>query len=209
MLPAGEVAPYDVAIATSTYFAPYGNCVSGSYRLALFRKLIKSLQLLDTCEKKVCWVIHDDASPEFPEIPVMPFDVKILKRAQNIGQPDNYLSTVQDANTTAAWTMVCDDDGFVASDCLKRAFELVARHPEHEVFGLYNSPYHKPSQEFEDHVLKSSTCEHGRFFRSSFGGWGPVAHDIVVLRPSGIQHCGKFGLNGTEDDFDKELTIAR
>lgn len=200
---------YDIAIATSTYFAPYGNCVAGSYRVALFRELLKSLLQVDLRGRKACWVIHDDASPEFVEIPRMPFDVRILKIADNLGQPKAYFGALAEANKIAEWVIFCDSDGWMTPDCIERAFALSEKYPDAQMYGLYNSPYHKTIEEFEDHVLKESICEHGRFFRSSFGGWGVVENAIPVLRPSGIQHCGKFGLNGTEDDYDRELEIVR
>lgn len=199
---------YDVAIATSTYFGEYGNVPNRDYRMDLFLRLAQSLRISHLGAWRVLWLIHDDASPVFPEMPKLPFDVMVLRRSKNIGQPQNYLSTVQHAAAEANWVAVIDDDGEVKPDWLKRAFDLVAWFPEADCYGLYNSPYHPANRVEDGYVLKPSTCEHGRFFRAKFGGWGPVTHDIPVTRPSVLQHCGKFGLNGTKDDYDREFNLA-
>ena len=197
---------YDIAICTSTYFGLYGNVTDTSYRLKLFEKMRDSLMEIDTGDKSVCWVIHDDASPVMPPISTrMRFPVHLLRRAENIGQPRNYLSTAEHACELAEWVLVVDDDGLVAPDILPRMFSLVDRYPEADFYGAFNSPYHPAVETYDDHVLKVSTCEHGRFFRCSTNGFGMSKHKIPVLKPSALQHCGIYGLNGTVDDFDAEF----
>lgn len=198
---------YDVALATSTYFGgKYGNVTDPHYRRRLFDDLCDSLEMLDKGGKRICWIIGDDCSPAGPpEKMEMPFDVFVLTRPQNVGQPQNYLQTVQRACREAEWVLVVDDDAIVADDCIIRLFDLVGKHPECDCYGAFNSPYHPVIQDCGDYVLKHSTCELGRFFRAEWGGFGVTRKPIPVLKPSGIQHCGKFGLNGTADDYDRDF----
>lgn len=173
----------------------------------MFRQLTKSLESLEAGNYSVCWVIGDDASPDgAPEqLLSIPFDTFIFTRQKNIGQPKNYLATVNRAREMGNWVLVVDDDGLIEPDCLQRLFWLTEKYPDSDCYGAFNSPYHPSDQVFDDHVLKHSTCEHGRFFRSSWSGFGATLQPIPVLRPSAIQHCGKYGLNGIKDDLDAEF----
>lgn len=201
---------YDVAIATSTYFGLYGNVPDTEYRRTMFRNLVDSMMELDIGGRQVCWVIGDDCSPSGPPqgIPV-PFDVYVLTRDKNIGQPKHYLATVNAARERANWVLVVDDDGIISPQCLNRLFALVEKYPLADCYSAYNSKYHQTKEVFDDHVLKHSATEHGRFFRAPWSGFGSTQHPIPTLRPSGIQHCGKYGLNGTEDDYDPEYVDGR
>ena len=158
-------------------------------------------------EYKFCWIIGDDCSPSGSPAPkIMDMDVIVYRQEHNVGQPTNYLQTVEKARAYSQWVLVVDDDGeVVAPDIINRLLWLVRKYPDAQCYSAFNSPYHAAAKVYDDHVLKHSTCEHGRFFRSNWSGFGEVPWPIPVLRPSALQHCGKFGLNGTEDDFDREL----
>ena len=197
--------PYDVCLATPTYFGIYGNVKDAGYRKNLFLNLRDSMKRLITSGAKVCWLIQDDASPEsFPEWngDNFSFDIQMSKNEEHLGMPKNYLNTAEQARQIADWVLVVDDDAIVAPNVIHRMFELANKYPDHLMYGAFNSPYHKVVEDRGDHVLKHSTCELGRFFRHNYEGFGFVTHPIAVLKPSGIQHCGTFGLNGTADDFD-------
>ena len=198
---------YDVALATSTYFGGlYGNVTDPDYRRTMFAALCRSLYWLEKGNLNVCWVIGDDCSPSGPpeNLPVM-IDTYVCTRTKNVGQPKNYMETVQRACERADWVLVVDDDGEVAPDALERMFWLVDKYPKADCYGAFNSPYHQAVEVFDDHVLKQSNPEHGRFFRSEWGGFGLTKELVPVLRPSAIQHCGKYGLNGTADDYDTDF----
>lgn len=198
---------YDVAIATSTYFSKYGNVPDDSYRRDLFLQLTNSLMRLDTMGAKICWLIGDDASPSFPVIETpLPFDVHLHRNETNLGQPVNYKATVEKARRVADWILVVDDDGLVSRSAIWKMFTLMRKYPTYNCYGAFNSPYHPVTQDLGDHVLKPSTCEHGRFFPRRFDGFGTVNHPIPVTKPSVVQHCGIYGLNGTKNDRDDGFT---
>ncbi len=199
---------YDLAIATSTYFAIYGNVPYSGYRLKLFRELMDSMKDVRWCGLKPIWVIHDDNSPHFPATPDAEIDTLVFHRNTNLGQPKNYLSTVNHACEMAPWVLVVDDDGIISPDCIERLLWLKDKFPEREVFCAFNSPYHAVSIDGDGYVEKLTCPEHGRFFTAANGGFRSVSHTIATLKPSGVQHCGKYGLNGTANDWDRDFRIS-
>ena len=119
--------PYDVCIATSTYFGIYGNVTDPNYRKGLFLQLRDSIKHIQTAGAKICWLVQDDASPEpFPEwADDLPFEMRTVRRKEHIGMPENYLSTVESACTLADWILIADDDSIFQPPCGPRIDRVV------------------------------------------------------------------------------------
>ena len=214
---------YDLAIATTTYHGPYNSCRDGGYRLKLFRDEVESLRNADTAGRKVVWVIHDDASPIDFAVPQLDnIDVILVRHPDNRGNTGNIPRCVTHAASLAPWTLALDSDGLVAKDCFPRLWRLVEQYPHISVFGTFNTKYHINKEDRGDHVIKQSLCEHGVLFKSrlwkvdkirdGFGLLSNIRSDDFVgnypcLKPSGVQHTGQYGLNGTLDDDDPEFQL--
>lgn len=210
--------PYDLCVVTTTYLDAYDGCFNPYYRLGLFLDEIASMRHLDCGRLKVCWLIYDDGSPQFPAMPAMPFDTE-LHLLRNVGWVRNSVRACARACELSGWVLNLDSDGLIARDAIGRATSLIAQFPNAPAYGLFNTPYHHTLETHADHVLKQSIPEHGLLFRSQdyrtdmgdnfplFARLKPNGSGYPVLRPSGIQHTGKVGVNSTEDDEDLEFKL--
>ena len=212
--------PYDIAIATTCYFEPYGTIkdeVGIEFRRQSFLAMLHSIGRVDWGAQKaiVCVRVDGGRPPEIPEIGI---PIQIIVNPEKAGCPLNLTLACDDAQKHAPWVLYVDNDGLFAKDSIKRLFKLIARYPDMDAFGLFNTKYHETIEEHPDHVLKHSLCEHGICFKTtrwdfrlSYGGISfPAAAQYrspyPTLKPSGVQHCGgKYGLNGTEGDFDADF----
>ena len=214
---------YGLAIATTTYFGAYNSCKDGNYRLRLFLDEVESMRGADMAGRKVVWVIHDDASPIDFVLPQLDnVDVQLIRHSDNRGNTGNIPRCVTHASQLAPWTLALDSDGLIARDCFPRLWRLVAQYPTLKVFGTFNTKYHITKEDKGTHVIKQSLCEHGVLFKSElwksesirdgFGLLSNIRYDqfennYPCLKPSGVQHTGQYGLNGTLDDNDVEFNL--
>ena len=209
---------YDLCIATTTFFGLYGTVSDGEYRKRLFLDEAESLSKMDKNGLRIVWLIHDDVSPEFPEIDVAGVDLFIVRGMEKLGNTGAIPLAISRAVKFAPIVLSLDSDGLIARDCLPRLWDLQRRYQQQNVFGTFNTKYHHTLEDRGDHVMKQSLCEHGILFRS--GVWVGKRPDYGLLsnltcegpfpclKPSGVQHTGQFGLNGTMDDFDEKFQIG-
>ena len=212
--------PFDVAIVTTSYFAPYRGCDDPLYRLKLFCDEIESVRQLSTDGKRIIWAIFDDGSDYWPnKFEQMHIPVEIHSQLNNIGWARLLPIACTRGCELADWVINMDSDGLIAQDAIRRVFSLVQRYPRATGYGLFNTKYHHTKNIFDDHVIKQSIPEHGIMFRAKDYDVVPRPDNFPlmarlpaepegypVLRPSCIQHTGKMGINSTADDFDIEFS---
>ena len=203
---------YDLVIVTTTFFGLYGTVSDGKYRERLFLDEVDSLSKADKNGLRIIWLIHDDVSPEFPDINVAGVDLFIVRSKEKLGYVGAILLAIAHAIKFAPIVLTLDSDGLIAKDCLPRLWDLRHRYPQQGIFGTFNTRYHHTLEDRGDHVMKESLCEHGVLFRSSLWLGNRPNYALLAnlkcegpfpcLKPSGVQHTGQYGLNGTMDDFD-------
>ena len=210
---------YDLAICTAFYAGRYGNC-NEQQRLSYFERMLDSATRVDwPADKRIVWVIADDASLlPFPVLPALPIAFDVTRHDTNIGNQQNIVWVCRRGAQLAEWVAYCDNDGLFARDCFTRLFNLIESQPKYRGYSLFNTKYHHPTGiEGSGWVEKASSCEHGFVFRADdwendgsyvcglMSACPNAAPPYACLRPSGLQHIGTFGLNGTADDFDSEF----
>ena len=226
---------YDLAIATTYFAGPYGNC-DGEDRAEYFDQMLESARHVDwPSDKRFLWIVSDDASIIPARVTNLPIDFMLVRHTKNKGNLDNITWVVGEAAKWAEWVMYADNDGMFSRDCFHRMFALLARYPWCNAFTAFNTKYHGKvalpisddrlmqmgvtEVDFPDHCLKQSTCEHGFTFRAdNWANDGTWSCNLMsglrcenppypCLKPSGLQHIGKRGLNGTMDDYDVDFVL--
>lgn len=190
--------PFDLAIATTTYFGPYVHVESEEkiqYRISLFRKLVASLDRTQWGGIRACWCISDDNSPT--KVPVTVYtkryptvwgkkitgDINVdniavyqSSRTNGPSQNANVVDNLNNAQTMAPFTVCIDSDALVHPLWVLKAFELIEKYPNSPLYGLYNSKHHptidytnyKPDD--ADTVFKHSNTVFGTLFHSESRG---------------------------------------
>ena len=213
---------YDIAVAMSTYFDPYGYVTTHSYRRGLFHQALYSLRRVDWGDKKAVLVLRDDhsgISPNAEELRHLGIDLDYKVRPTHSEEINaNYWECIWDAAQVGEWVLMMDDDGLACSDIIKRLWGLVELYPDSAVYGSYNSHLWPTVETKVGHVLKSYTTELGMLFRSAdltYKGTSllatilngrPQQDTYPCLSPSAMQHQGAYGLNnGNHDDYDPDF----
>ena len=209
--------PFDLAIATAHYAGPYGNA-DGKDRLRYFEAMLRSAREVNwPIDKKIIWVISDDASPfRLLTIPLLRIPVEFHVNPLRIGSKENIMHVIDRGVELADRVLYCDNDGEFSHNCFERLFRMIEDVPDAQGYMVFNTNYHETIGWTKGHLLKRSYTEHGICFRST--QWSHMGREPDIfaclrseppypcLTPSGLQHIGKRGLNGTEDDFDLEFT---
>lgn len=217
---------YDLAICTTCYFSgPYGTITdkAGSdHRKGTFLAMLESIAKLDWGGRRAALFIRDDSLEcDFPALPDIGIPIHVARNAEKVGCPMNLTLACNDAAHLAPFIIYVDNDGLFSRRSIIRLFDLMARYPDMEAWGMFNTRYHKDVAAYDDHVIKATICEHGVCFPTKKWDYAPIYGPIAyascaglngpypTLRPSGVQHCGGiYGLNGTSDDTDEEFRLS-
>lgn len=217
--------PFDLAIATTTYFSgPYGTIKDkegSEFRKGTFLAMLESIKNVDWGGRSAVLCVRDDSvEADFPSLPDIGIPIRVERNEKVAGCPLNLTLACNDAAPLAPLVIYVDNDALFSKRSILRLFAMMEAYPDVEGWGLFNTKYHIDVAEYPGVVIKQSMCEHGLCFRSAKWDYSPsygliayasaagIQGPYPTLKPSGVQHCGgKYGLNGTEDDFDQNFRI--
>lgn len=189
---------YDLVIATTLCFKPYGHVKDGEYRRKLWENMQLSLTNSDMSGMNILHVTNETDK----------------------GWNDNYLELLNFCKDQAPLCLIADSDGYFHPDWVNWLKWAIESHPQMSGWQLYRSP--RMTDYDRGPVIRSHACPHGLCFRtadyvpSAEGEWfeafiGKLKGDGFYVPPTSIlQHCGHYGLNnipGGSEDFDPNFPL--
>lgn len=189
---------YDLVIATTLCFKPYGHVKDGEYRRKLWENMQRSLEKSDMSSMNILHVTNETDK----------------------GWNDNYLELLNFCKDQAPLCLIADSDGYFHHSWLTWLTVAVAGYPDARGWQLYRSPRMKDYEATPNRRTHASP--HGLCFRTAEyapsinGEWfeafiGKLPGDhFIVPAYSMLQHCGQYGLNnipGGSEDFDPDFPL--
>lgn len=209
-----EAMKYDLVIATTLCFKPYGHVKDGEYRRKLWENMQRSLEKSDMSSMNILHVTNETDK----------------------GWNDNYLELLAFCKDQAPLCLIADSDGYFHPEWLNWLNLAMSEFPNASGWQLYKSPrmldydlrtplriennmfFSLPTERTHasPHGLCFRTCDYfpsepGEWFES-FIGKIKQRHGMGFINPSVslIQHCGQYGLNnipGGSEDFDPNFPL--
>lgn len=214
--------PYDLVIATATYFGAYGHVADAQYRRGLWEGYIKSLN--DTRFKQIdpFLYVSDDGSPARPDMSRF-----VIPRFADFHEPktwnDNIVLMLNKVESYAPLCLIADSDSYFHPEWCSWLFKAIDNYPDAAGWSLYNTPRmaDRYVRHLEDGIIeKNHSPSFGLVYRTddrtqtdpiewleSFIGTLAEKHSMgfVVPEISMIQHAGCYGINnvpGGSQDYD-------
>jgi len=191
---------YDLVIATTLCFKPYGHVKDGEYRRKLWDNMQRSLEKSDMSSMNILHVTNETDK----------------------GWNDNYLELLAFCKDQAPLCLIADSDGYFHPEWLNWLKCALDEFPNASGWQLYRSPRMADYDVFGYRYRRSHASPHGLCFRTanyvpaSQGEWFETfigklrGEGFIVPGTSMLQHCGAYGLNnipGGSEDYDPNFPL--
>ena len=217
--------PYDLVIATATYFGVYRHVTDPNYRRKLWTGFQDSLNATDFRGMRVLLYVCDDGSPQLPNMSRFQgdFEAKLVAHVP-FGVNPNIVKMLNTVTDVAPLCLIADSDAYFDPHWMEWLRSALGYFPDAAGYSLFNSPRHQTyvrNLHVPGVIEKKHSPAFGLVYRPSdrppdiepptwledFIGTLPEKHGMgfVVPKISMIQHAGCYGINnvpGGSQDYD-------